>query len=479
MNNRLSSKYRIKIVSFYCLMVLILMGWVGLSLIFAFWILSFSHDDWRLLILALFPIFYAIFAIIVFTTYKPHRSRGITVTKEDAPQLFDLIAGVTGKMDYQGEIDKVILTPGMSVSVSFDPNISNFMFGSKANLFVGVSLCRVLSKDELSAVIAHELAHFSQPQTKYKAYLARISNIASRLGRNGVFASDNEFNPFIFGLYALPARLFCRVFSYLFESIFDINSADYLAVSAEMELEADKISAQAFGRDSMLSALCKTYGTSCRLTLYKQLVLPYISSYGYRCNGFWDTFEATSSLYYGIDNLVISNNKPLLDFKRIHFDLSECIFALRLDALEKIPSDMKGPSWDRTSLDIIPSDIQMQMDKFLCRKYDQTSGLPIGKVRLKELVDELRAGLFYDVHSMPEAFILLNKLLEAKTEEVVTTQEIMPEYAQPSFDVLPQPVIRQASEVIYSSSIDQCPVCGHVISEDTKICPHCHEIISE
>lgn len=311
MNNRLSSKYRIKIVSFYCLMVLILMGWVGLSLIFAFWILSFSHDDWRLLILALFPIFYAIFAIIVFTTYKPHRSRGITVTKEDAPQLFDLIAGVTGKMDYQGEIDKVILTPGMSVSVSFDPNISNFMFGSKANLFVGVSLCRVLSKDELSAVIAHELAHFSQPQTKYKAYLARISNIASRLGRNGVFASDNEFNPFIFGLYALPARLFCRVFSYLFESIFDINSADYLAVSAEMELEADKISAQAFGRDSMLSALCKTYGTSCRLTLYKYLVLPYLSSYGYRCNGFWDTFEATSSLYNGIDNLVISNNKPL------------------------------------------------------------------------------------------------------------------------------------------------------------------------
>ena len=186
MNNRLSSKYRIKIVSFYCLMVLILMGWVGLSLLFAFRILSFSHDDWRLLILALFPIFYAIFAIIVFTAYKPHRSRGITVTKEDAPQLFDLIADVTGKMGYQGEIDKVILTPGMSVSVSFDPNISNFIFGSKANLFVGVSLCRILSKDELSAVIAHELAHFSQPQTKYKAYLARISNIALRLGRNSI-----------------------------------------------------------------------------------------------------------------------------------------------------------------------------------------------------------------------------------------------------------------------------------------------------
>lgn len=75
--------------------------------------------------------------------------------------------------------------------------------------------------------------------------------------------------------------------------------------------------------------------------------------------------------------------------------------------------------------------------------------------------------------------MVLNELLETKTESVVTTQEIMPEYAQPSYDVLPQPVIRQASEVIYSSSMDQCPVCGHAISEDTKICPHCHEIISE
>lgn len=455
------------------------MGWVGLSVLFAFWILSFSHNDSRLLILALLPILYAIFAIIVFIAYRPHRSRGIPVTKEEVPKLFDLIGNVTNKMGYHGEIDKVMLTPGMSISVSFDPNISNFIFGSKANLFVGVSLCRVLSKDELSAVIAHELAHFSQPQTKYKAYLARISNIASRLGHNGLFSSNDEFNPILLGLYAFPARLFCRAFSYLFESIFDINSADYLEVSAGMELEADKTSAQAFGRNNMLSALCKSYGTSCRLSIYKYLVLPYLSSYGYRCNGFWDTFEATCPLYKGIDNLDISSKKPLLDFKRIHFDLSECIFALRLDALEKLPSEKTESSEGSISLDVIPQDIQMQMDKYLCRKYGQTSGLPIGKVRLNELVDELYAGLFYDVHSMPEAFMVLNELLETKTEAVEVAQEIMPEYVQPSYDVLPQPVIRQASEVIYSSSIDQCPVCGYAIGEDTKICPHCHEIISE
>lgn len=479
MSDRLCLKYRIKIVSFYCLIIFMLIGWLGLAILFGYWILSFGHNDSRLIILALLPTLYAIFAIIVFVVYKPHQSSGISVTKEEAPQLFDLVVNVANAVGYKGKIDKVTLTPGLSVSVSFDPNISNFICGSRAKLFIGATLCRVLSKDELSAVIAHELAHFSQPQTKYKAYLARISNIASILGRKGIFVSNHEFNPFLFGIYALPARFFCRIFSTLFELIFDINSAEYTEVSVEMELEADKISVQALGRDNVLSALCKTYGTSCRLMLYKYVVLPYLSSYGYRCSGFWDTFEATSSLYSGLDNLDIRYNKQLLDFKQIQFGLVECVFALRLDALEKFSCEDTVPNEVRTSKDVIPSDIQMRMDKFLCRKYDQTSGLPIGKVRLNELIDELRTGLFYDVHSMPEAFMLLNEILDSKAEAVVTAQEIMPEYAQPSYDSIPQPIIRQPTERIYSSPIDQCPVCGHTISEDTKNCPHCHEIISE
>ena len=479
MNNRLTPKYRRKIVSFYCLMILILVGWVGLSILFMLWISSLSHYSFQLLILALLPIFYALFAVIVFFAYTPHRSRGITVTNKEAPQLLDLIADVTKKVGYQGEIEKVVLTPGISVSVSFDPNVSNLIFGSKANLFIGVSLCRILSKDELSAVIAHELAHFSQPQTNYKGYLARISNIASLLGRNGLLNSNDDFSPKSMGLYALPARLFCSAFSYLFETIFNINSADYREISVEMELEADRISAQAFGRNNMLSALCKSYGTLCRLKLYKSLVLPYISCHGYCCDGFWNTFEATSSLYNGIDNLDISDEKPLLNLKRIHLDRSENILALRLDTLEKMQSDETEPTEFRASMDVIPSDIQMRMDRYLCHKYGQTSGVPIGKVRLNELVEELRTGLFQGIHSMREAFILTRQLLKDIPNVAVPKPEIMPEYAHPSYDVLPKPVIRQASEVIYTSSIDLCPVCGHTINEDTKICPHCHEIISE
>ena len=294
----LSGKYKIKIVSFYCLIILMLLGWIGLSVLFAFWILSFGSSNGRLFVLALLPVFYALFAIVVFLTYKPYRAKGISVTRHTAPQLFELIESSAKRVGFEGHIEDVVLTPGMSVSVYYDPNLFNFFINSHAKLYIGVSLCNVLSKDELCAVIGHELAHFAQPQTKYKAYLAKISNISSRLGRNGVFGSNEGFNPAFFSFYAWPAHLFCRCFTYVFETIFDVNSSDYLEVTADMEMDADKVAAQAFGPDKMLSALCKSSGISDRLVLYKLLILPYLSSLGYRCDGFWKTLESTiASLY--------------------------------------------------------------------------------------------------------------------------------------------------------------------------------------
>lgn len=204
----LSGKYKIKIVSFYCLIILMLLGWIGLSVLFAFWILSFGSSNGRLFVLALLPVLYALFAIVVFLTYKPYRVKGISVTRHTAPQLFELIESSAKRVGFEGHIEDVILTPGMSVSVYYDPNLFNFFIDSNAKLHIGVSLCNVLSKDELRAVIGHELAHFAQPQTRYKAYLARISNITSRLGRNGVFGSDGGFNPAFFSFYTWPAHFF-------------------------------------------------------------------------------------------------------------------------------------------------------------------------------------------------------------------------------------------------------------------------------
>ena len=477
----LSGKYKIKIVSFYCLIILMLLGWIGLSILFAFWILSFGSNNGRLFILALLPVLYALFAIVVFLTYKPYMAKGISVTRHTAPKLFELIESSAKRVGFEGHIEDVILTPGLSVNVYYAPNLFNFFVNSNAKLYIGVTLCNVLSKDELCAVIGHELAHLAQPQTKYKAYLARISNITSRLGRNGVFGLNKSFNPAFFSFYAWPARFFCRCFTYAFETIFDVNSSEYLEVTADMEVDADKVAAHAFGPDKMLSALCKSSCILNRLVLYKRFILPYLSSLGYRCDGFWKTFESTSPLFMAIDGLEISDNQPLLGLNRTQFDLSEYVLALRLKALENLPSEpVISNTTSNPSIDVIPDTIVSKMDDFLCRKYGQIMGIKVGRIRYYEIINNLRNGLFADVHSMNEAFVVVKELFEEmQGNKSGVSQIFMPESESPSCNLVPQPIIRQPSEVIYSSDMEHCPVCGHEVSNEAKVCPHCHEIISE
>lgn len=480
MDNKLIHKYKFRIISFYILIILLLLGWISLSLLFAYWILSSEPNDSRLWVIAVFPIIYALIAVMVFICYKPQGSRGISVTEKEIPNLMNLIKEVADKIGYRGVIDEVVLTPGISVGVSYNSKLKNLLLKSKATLYIGVYLCRILSNDELRAVIAHELAHFSQPQTKYKAYLARLSNISSKLGKNGVFGGNSGISASLFGLYTFPARLFCKLFKSLFEIIFNVNSAEYLEVTTEMEIEADSISAQICGADNMLSALCKSYSISQRVLLYKTFILPYLSSFGYRCDGFWNTFEAVSPLFESIDGLNIRRDKQLNNLKQKQFDLSECTFVLRLDSLEKLTESLYSELTGSPLMEFISTEVKQKMDDFLCKKYHQTIGLSVGEIRLNEFMEDLRSSLFNETHSMAEAFDAVNTLIEELINVKSYAQQVIkPEYEVPSFDVVPKPFLPQVSETIYSSSIELCPVCGHKINEDTKMCPHCKEQISE
>ena len=155
--------------------------------------------------------------------------------------------------------------------------------------------------------------------------------------------------------------------------------------------------------------------------------------------------------------------------------------ALRLEALENLSSEpVISNTTSKPSIDVIPDTIVSKMDDFLCWKYGQTTGIKVGRIRYNEIINNLRNGLFANVHSMNEAFVVVKELFEEMQDNKSgVSQTFMPESEVPSCDVVPQPVIRQASEVIYSSDMEHCPVCGHEVSSETKVCPHCHEIISE
>ncbi|MDE6536241.1 MAG: M48 family metalloprotease [Muribaculaceae bacterium] len=474
----LTQRYKVRIIGFYSLIVLTLLGWVALSILFALGIVYLGGNDGRFIAVALLPVLYALFALFIFFDYKPRKSKGIRVSRSSAPDLMELIMGTVRDVGFVGCIGDVVLTPGTTVAVYYAPTLYNFIFKSRASLQIGVTLCRVLSKDELRAVIGHELAHYLQPQTKYKAYLARITNISSRLGMHGLLDSGEDYNHVIFGLYALPARLFTYIFKNIYETIFNINSSEYLKVSVEMELEADRISADAIGAEQLLSALCKSIGLSERLILYNALILPYISSFGYRCDGYWKGFEDAASFFRHIDGLDLDSAHKVISLDVQLLDSDESIMSQRLNALRKRLDLSVSSRASQASIDVIPETIVNKFDEFLCEMYGETEGVKIGDIRFNELLDDLKEGLFAEIHSMEEAMSVLKELFdELQRDSLDKPEEEQPEYS--GYDVVPQPIVRQPSELIRTSEMGHCPVCGYEVSEETNVCPHCHEIISE
>lgn len=481
MSSRAEIKYNFKIISFNFLIVVFLILWILIALSLCYFIGHLSEFDTRIYPVGLLILLYAISSVAVIFCYQPHKSRGIRVTPEEAPQLFSLISNVASKVNYEGSIKEVILTPGISVSVNLYPNLYNFLYGSKSQLHIGVGVSRFLSVDELSAVIAHELAHISQPETKYKAYLAPVANVTSAL-KNNEFPLLKELNYSIGGLYALPARILGALFRRIYLGVFNLSMSDYEVITRKMELEADKAAVNSISARSMLSALCKCCAISNRLRLYKAVVLPYLSSCGYRSNGYWNTFDSSKSMFEKIDRLDIRYDKALLDLSQSDLNLSDHTLCARLKSLKQLADQEQGASdSEKASVrGIFPMAIQQKMDSFLCKLYGHSEGNLISDVRLQQILDDLSQGLFAEVNSMQEAFLLVDKLVEeARKEENIIKPKIMPKNAQPTITPSEIYVFKQPTEEIYTADIDVCPVCEGEVKEDTKVCPHCHELIAE
>lgn len=480
--SRLALKYKRKIARFYIWTIAILACWLGLSVMFAVWILSFADEDviglCRDLAVAILPIAFSVFAIVIFLAYAPNKPRGYTVTSSEAPALFRLIDSTAKSIDYKGRIDEVLLTPGMTIRVYYEPNLKNFIAESTCKLYIGVGLCRYLSQTELQAVIGHELAHFAQPQTKYKAYLARMTNISMALGKIRTMSQSIKHEGV--GVYALPAKFLCCIFNSMFERMLDVNSAEYVKLNHDMELDADRISSGVFGRAEMLSALCKSLSINARLGIYKNLILPYIACEGYGCGSFWTTFDRCSGLFEKIDGLKIDAERMLTECNRLHFDVSEMPMPLRLEMLKK---DVVPASLDKSSenaVELFPATVVAMMDRCMSRKYKQIDSFPIPETRLNEILDIVRDGIFAQTASMDDAYAVMAEIKETiKANNAGAPQTIMPEYETPRWSMFPHVSFGSPTEFIFSSGADKCPVCGQNVDENMKICPHCHEIIAE
>jgi len=113
-------------------------------------------------------------------------------------------------------------------------------------LFLSLPFCNVLSREELSAIIGHELGHFIGEDTKwskkfYPIYRKSLETVATL--QNGINKN---------GLALLPALFFMNYFVTAFA-----NTEN--AISRDREITADKVGIAASSKENMATSLLKAH----------------------------------------------------------------------------------------------------------------------------------------------------------------------------------------------------------------------------
>jgi Zn-dependent protease with chaperone function len=104
---------------------------------------------------------------------------GRILTRTDAPDLFELLDGLRQELQTPA-IHVVLLTPQFNAAVAQVPRLG--LFGWHRNyLVLGLPLMQVLTREQFTAVLAHELGHLSHGHARTSNWIYRLRQTWLRL----------------------------------------------------------------------------------------------------------------------------------------------------------------------------------------------------------------------------------------------------------------------------------------------------------
>ena len=179
--------------------------------------------------------------------------RGVAVTPEAEPELWARVQALAATMGTRGP-RRILISPEVDAAVWESSHLLG-LFPGRRYLILGLPLLLALSPAQMDAVIAHELGHYGN-------YDTRLGPVVNR-GRAGILTALRaaEKNVLVIGVGPVtPKRteprgwwyfvLTLRFYAHLFFSLTQ-------ATSRAQEYAADRASALAFGRDNAVSALAE------------------------------------------------------------------------------------------------------------------------------------------------------------------------------------------------------------------------------
>ena len=196
----------------------------------------------------------------MFSVRKSGDPRGLEVTKEDEPRLFEFLHSLADEIGAP-KPHRVFITPEVNAAVFYDLSLLNFIFPSKKNLIVGLGLVNVLTLSELKAVLAHEFGHFAQGSMLvgrwvYIAQQIITHMVATRDWLDSIVRFVSRIDLRIAWIGWILALILWSIRS-LMDTLFSLVIMAERALSREMEFNADLVAVSVTGSDALVNALHK------------------------------------------------------------------------------------------------------------------------------------------------------------------------------------------------------------------------------
>lgn len=211
--------------------------------------------------LASFGVLIFIFLVkFMFKSTQEDTSHLYEVTRKDQPELFSIIDELVHRIDTNFP-KKVYLTPEVNAAVFYHTGFWTMFFPLKKNLKIGLGLVNASTKEELTAVLAHEFGHFSQNTLKVGSYIYNVNKaIYNMLYENDAYHDLLQKFSSLTAYFSIFAVLAARVIDgirYLLQKMYEFVNKEYLGLSREMEFHADEIAANITGAASLQTSLLR------------------------------------------------------------------------------------------------------------------------------------------------------------------------------------------------------------------------------
>ncbi|GLY49380.1 Zn-dependent protease [Lentzea sp. NBRC 102530] len=257
---------------------------------------------------------------------------GLLVTPEDQPGLWDLVRRLSAEVGTRPP-DEIRILAAVNAGVSEDTRFLGLRV-LKRRMFIGAPLLTSLTEKQLIAVLAHELGHYANKDTRLAGVVVSGRDAMLRAGSH--MNTEKWFQRMIAKLFRGYAKLYLRVSQ---------------AISRRQEFAADRFSATLAGSSAAASALRELPVIDAAWNLFTERHLTVAWELGYLPTTFFDGFarlRTAPELHEGLEEIRQDPHDPDRGPYDSHPPLKD-----RINAIEAMALEPESGWGDRPALDLL------------------------------------------------------------------------------------------------------------------------------